>query len=53
MRAAVAPGEDPMTLPTPEQVAETLVPLCLPSFQESGKIYGYRTGKLMSFRAPA
>jgi NAD(P)-dependent dehydrogenase (short-subunit alcohol dehydrogenase family) len=53
MRAAVAPGEDPMTLPTPEQVAETLVPLCLPSFQESGKIYGYRAGKLMSFRAPA
>lgn len=53
MRAAVMPGEDPMTLPTPEQVAETLVPLCLPSFQESGKIYNYRAGKLNSFRAPA
>jgi NAD(P)-dependent dehydrogenase (short-subunit alcohol dehydrogenase family) len=53
MRAAVMPGEDPMTLPTPEQVAETLVPLCLPSFQDSGKIYGYRAGKLMSFRGPA
>jgi len=53
MRAAVMPGEDPMTLPTPEQVAETLVPLCLPSFQESGKIYDYRAGKLNAFRAPA
>lgn len=53
MRAAVMPDEDPMMLPTPEQVAETLVPLCLPSFQESGKIYGYRAEKLMSFRAPA
>ncbi len=53
MRAAVMPGEDPMILPTPEQVADTVVPLCLPDFQESGKIYDYRAGKLNSFRAPA
>ena len=53
MRAAVAPGEDPMTLPTPDQVAATIVPLCLPSFSESGKIWDYRANKLMSFRAPA
>jgi NAD(P)-dependent dehydrogenase (short-subunit alcohol dehydrogenase family) len=53
MRAAVMPGEDPMTLPTAEQVAETIIPLCLPSFQETGKIYDYRAGKLHAFRAPA
>ena len=53
MRAAVAPGEDPMTLPTAEAVAETIVPLCLPTFQETGKIYDYRAGKLNSFRPPA
>jgi NAD(P)-dependent dehydrogenase (short-subunit alcohol dehydrogenase family) len=53
MRAAVAPGEDPMTLPTAEAVAETIVPMCLPSFQETGKIYDYRAGKLHSFRPPA
>jgi NAD(P)-dependent dehydrogenase (short-subunit alcohol dehydrogenase family) len=53
MRAAVMPGEDPMTLPTPDAVAETIVPLCLPSFQETGKIYDYRQGKLLSFRPPA
>ena len=53
MRAAVAPGEDPMTLPTAETVAETILPLCLPSFQETGKIYDYRAGKLNSFRPPA
>ena len=53
MRAAVAPGEDPMTLPTAEAVAETIVPLCLPSFQETGKIYDFRAGKLHSFRPPA
>jgi hypothetical protein len=53
MRAAVMPGEDPLTLPTAEQVAETIIPLCLPGFNETGKIYDYRAGKLLSFRAPA
>ena len=52
MRAAVAPGEDPMTLPTAEEVAETIVPLCLSDFQETGKIYDFRAGKLHAFRAP-
>src|SRR4029078_8572674 len=49
MRAAVAPGEDPMTLPTTEAVVETIVPMCLPSFQDTGKIYDFRAGKLHSF----
>jgi NAD(P)-dependent dehydrogenase (short-subunit alcohol dehydrogenase family) len=53
MRAAVAPGEDPMTLPTAESVAETIVPLCLPDFTETGKIYDCRAGRLQSFRPPA
>jgi NAD(P)-dependent dehydrogenase (short-subunit alcohol dehydrogenase family) len=52
MRAAVMPGEDPMTLPTPEEVAATIVPLCLPSCTETGKIYDFRFKKLMSFRVP-
>jgi NAD(P)-dependent dehydrogenase (short-subunit alcohol dehydrogenase family) len=53
MRAIVMPGEDPMTLPTPEEVVETIIPLCLPSFTETGKIYDYRAGRLQEFRAPA
>jgi NAD(P)-dependent dehydrogenase (short-subunit alcohol dehydrogenase family) len=53
MRAAVAPGEDPMTLPTAEAVAETIVPMCLPSFTQTGKIYDFRAGRLNSFRPPA
>ena len=53
MRAAVAPGEDPMTLPTAEAVAETIVPMCLPSFAQTGKIYDFRAGRLNSFRPPA
>jgi NAD(P)-dependent dehydrogenase (short-subunit alcohol dehydrogenase family) len=53
MRAAVMPGEDPMTLPTPDVVAATIVPLCLPSFTETGKLYDFRAGKLMLFHPPA
>jgi NAD(P)-dependent dehydrogenase (short-subunit alcohol dehydrogenase family) len=53
MRAMVIPGEDPMTLPTPEQVAEKILDLCLPSFSETGKIYDFRSGKLQEFMRPA
>jgi NAD(P)-dependent dehydrogenase (short-subunit alcohol dehydrogenase family) len=53
MRAAVFPGEDPMTLDTPEQAAELIVPMCLPSWEESGKFYDYPTRTLLSFRSPA
>jgi hypothetical protein len=27
--------------------------LCLPSFAESGKLYDYRSGRLLSFPPPA
>lgn len=53
MRAQVMPGEDPMTLPTPEDVAEKIVPLCLPGFADTGKLYDYRAGKLLQFAQPA
>ena len=53
MRATVFPGEDPMTLDTPEQAAEFIVPMCAPSWTETGKFYDYKTRTLMSFRAPA
>ncbi|NEW90856.1 SDR family NAD(P)-dependent oxidoreductase [Rhodopseudomonas sp. BR0M22] len=39
LRASVMPGEDPETLPTPDQAAELLLPLCLPSFTETGKLF--------------
>jgi NAD(P)-dependent dehydrogenase (short-subunit alcohol dehydrogenase family) len=52
MRATVFPGEDPLTLDTPEQAAEFIVPMCLPSWNETGKIYDYPRRKLMSFRTP-
>ena len=53
LRASVFPGEDPMTLDTPEQAAEFIVPMCAPAWNETGKLYDYKTRKLMSFRAPA
>ena len=53
MRASVYPGEDPMSLDTPEQAAEFIVPMCAPEWSESGKFYDYTTHRLMDFRAPA
>ncbi len=53
MRALVMPGEDPMTLPTPEQVAAKIIDLCLPSFSATGKLYDFRTGRLLEFMPPA
>jgi NAD(P)-dependent dehydrogenase (short-subunit alcohol dehydrogenase family) len=53
MRATVFPGEDPLTLQTPEQVAELIVPMCAPEWVETGKLYDYPTRTLLSFREPA
>ncbi|HEU4806347.1 MAG TPA: SDR family NAD(P)-dependent oxidoreductase [Nitrobacter sp.] len=53
MRAAVFPGEDPMTLDTPEQVADFIVPMCLPSWSETGKLYDFKSRKVMSFHPPS
>ncbi len=53
MRAAVMPGEDPMTLPTPDEVAATMLPLCLPDFNETGKLYDFPARKLLEFLQPA
>ena len=41
MRAAAMPGEDPMTLPAPEAVAEALLPLLLPECAGTGGIVEY------------
>src|SRR5450631_28196 len=53
MRATVFPGEDPMTLDTPDQAASLIVPMCGPDWTESGKFYDYPTRRLMDFSAPA
>ncbi len=53
MRATVFPGEDPMTLDAPEQAAAFIVPMCAPSWTETGNLYDYPSRSLMSFHAPA
>jgi NAD(P)-dependent dehydrogenase (short-subunit alcohol dehydrogenase family) len=53
MRAQVMPFEDPAALPAPEQVAEKILDLCLPSFIQTGKLYDFHAGKLLEFLEPA
>ncbi len=52
MRALVMPGEDPATLPAPDEVAAKIVDLCLPDFTETGKLYDFPAGKLLEFMRP-
>jgi len=46
------PGVDPATLPTPEDVAKAMIPLCLPECSESGKIYSFREKRFLEFKEP-
>jgi NAD(P)-dependent dehydrogenase (short-subunit alcohol dehydrogenase family) len=43
MRAKAFPGEDPMSLPAPDDVAAALLPLCLPSCSENGRTFEFKT----------
>jgi len=53
MRALAMPGEDPATLPAPDEVAAKIVNLCLADFTETGKLYDFPAGKLLDFMRPA
>jgi NAD(P)-dependent dehydrogenase (short-subunit alcohol dehydrogenase family) len=52
MRAAVAPGEDPMSLRTPEDFAPKVAALCAPSWVDTGKLYDFPSDSVKRFRAP-
>ncbi|WP_050627541.1 SDR family NAD(P)-dependent oxidoreductase [Bradyrhizobium viridifuturi] len=52
MRAQVFPGEDPMTLDTPDMAAEFIVPMCAPEWTETGKLYDYKARTLRTFQPP-
>ena len=41
MRATAMPGEDPETLPTPEEVSAQMVEMCLPEFGDNGGVWKY------------
>jgi NAD(P)-dependent dehydrogenase (short-subunit alcohol dehydrogenase family) len=53
MLASGWPGLDMSQVPPPEEVAKAIVPLCLPSCTESGRLYNYRDGKFLDFNPPA
>ncbi|MCO5093214.1 SDR family NAD(P)-dependent oxidoreductase [Bosea sp. (in: a-proteobacteria)] len=53
MRAEAMPGEDPMTLKTPEALAPHLVRLASPDWNESGKIFDFPQGKVLTPQLPA
>ena len=52
MRAALMPGEDPMSLKTPEEFAPKLVAMCMADWNETGRLYDFQSDKVKSFRAP-
>lgn len=52
MLASGWPGLDMDKVPPPEEVVKAIVPLCLPSCTETGKLYAYRDGRFLDFRAP-
>jgi len=53
MRAAAMPGEDPMTLRTPEELAPKIVTLCAPEWTETGKLYDFSADRVLSFIPPS
>jgi NAD(P)-dependent dehydrogenase (short-subunit alcohol dehydrogenase family) len=52
MRALAAPGEDPMKLTHPSEIAPKMLPLLSPSFNETGLIYSVPSGRLLHYRMP-
>ncbi|MCI0466253.1 MAG: SDR family NAD(P)-dependent oxidoreductase [Beijerinckiaceae bacterium] len=52
MRAAAMPGEDPMRLRTPEELAPKIIALCAPGWTQTGKIYDFKTDSVLSFMPP-
>ncbi|HEU6440852.1 MAG TPA: oxidoreductase, partial [Microvirga sp.] len=54
MRRAAMPGEDPLTLKTPEDLAPHIVKLALPAWTETGKIYDFaQGGQILTPQMPA
>ena len=52
MRAQAVPGEDPMSLPHPSEVAKAILPLVGPGVTETGKLFIVRENKLVDYRLP-
>ncbi len=52
MRAAAMPGEDPQSLPPPQELAPKIIMLAGPAWTQTGKLYDFPTDAILDFRAP-
>ena len=52
MRAAAMPGEDPMSLKTPDDLAPKIADLCAPTSTETGKLYDFPQDRVLSVQGP-
>jgi NAD(P)-dependent dehydrogenase (short-subunit alcohol dehydrogenase family) len=53
MREQAMPGEDPMTLETPEDLAPHLLAMASPSWTETGKLFDFPSRAVKAFQQPA
>ena len=53
MRKTAMPGEDPMTLKTPEDLAPHIVRLASPDWSETGKLYDFPQDRVLAPQMPA
>jgi NAD(P)-dependent dehydrogenase (short-subunit alcohol dehydrogenase family) len=53
MRASAMPGEDPLTLRTPEDLAPHILRFASPDWSETGKLYDFPQDRVLAFQMPA
>ena len=53
MRTQLMPGEDPQTLPAPEEVAPKILAACAPHWTQTGVLFEAQSGAVKAFQAPA
>ncbi len=52
MRAQAMPGEDPATLPTPDDIAPQIVALLSPDVEDTGRLYDVPSQDMLDFQPP-
>lgn len=53
MRAQAAPGEDPMSLPHPSEIAARIIQLADPALERTGEIYQVQQDRWVRYQMPA
>ncbi|WP_074380840.1 SDR family NAD(P)-dependent oxidoreductase [Bartonella doshiae] len=52
MRAQAMPGEDPQTLPSPQEIAAKIVHLSSPNLKETGKLFHVHENRFVDYHMP-